>query len=1148
MNLPLVFRSRFSDTYSLLRSLPLLLAFSLPLNAATYYVDYASGNDAGTGGSAETAWKHCPGDAAAGGVAAGMSLAPGDTVLFKGGVTYVFTGQTGIALRSNGAFGSPITYDGNSAGTWGTGRAIFTDQHGAASLTAFSASQPASYLIFKHLEIAAIGGSASLPADAGSAVAPRFGGGIAFAAGASNTTIENCVFRDLGYAFNQKPMGATSIAGTAITLRGATAVTINNCDFSRLTLGVDLSGTASASNVKITSCTFRDSIVWPLEIPASAVSGVSIYSCTEGTNSSFSRSAWTGYGESPRVSSYSVAAGGSVTLTASASATPAASFQWQKDGQPIVGASNQTLTRSAVSLADAGVYTVTATNAAGSAVSHEAVLTVTGSAAEILAPAFTTHPVSQTVATSSTVSFTVAVSGSPTPTIQWFRDGATSAGWTGSTLTLPSVSSSDAGNYVAVATNTVGSVTSNSASLVVTNDTTTSPSGTAPVITAHPESQTAAPLSTVILSVTASGSPTPTIQWFRDGVTYSSWTGSSLVLYGVSSADAGNYVAHATNSAGSVMSNAASLTVGTTTPPPPATTAPVITTQPVSQTVASLGSVTFSVAASGSPTPTIQWFRNGTALAGATQNTLALSNVSSTDAGNYLAVASNSAGSATSNTATLTVESSTSTPPPTSTPPSTSAPVITSQPTSQTVEALSTVIFSVTATGSPTPTIQWYRDGVTYGSWAGSSLVIYGASSADAGNYTAVATNSAGSVTSNPATLTIGSSTVPPPTSTPEAIAPVIVTQPVSLSVDRHGTATFTVVATGTPAPTYTWYRNGITFPGWTNATLTLSAVTSNDAGAYTVVVTNAAGTVTSNAATLSIAKGKSDFRQIVGDDSTVGSTPQRSDVVGGSRLVNLSVRSTAGSGNDSLIVGFVVSGGSEKSLLIRGSGPALDSFGVSGVLSDPTLALYSGSALLAANDDWSAATDAASIAPASASAGAFTLPEASRDAALLTNVSSGAYTGQVSGKDSASGIALIELYDLAPNTQARLVNVSVRTIVTAAGEAPVIGFVVAGTEPKRLLVRAIGPALAAFGLSDTIADPQLEIYEGSTRLQHNDNWAGSAELEDAFARVGAFPLADAAGKDAALLVTAAPGAYTAVVSGVNNASGTVLVEVYELP
>ena len=112
--------------------------------------------------------------------------------------------------------------------------------------------------------------------------------------------------------------------------------------------------------------------------------------------------------------------------------------------------------------------------------------------------------------------------------------------------------------------------------------------------------------------------------------------------------------------------------------------------------------------------------------------------------------------------------------------------------------------------------------------------------------------------------------------------------------------------------------------------------------------------------------------------------------------------------------------------------------------------------------------------------------------------------------------------------------------------DAPNVGFVVAGTAPRRVMIRAVGPTLRDFGVADSISDPQLELFRGVTRIDHNDNW-GEAKLSTLFAEVGAFALAGKASRDAVLQVSLAPGAYTVVVTGVNGSQGTGLVEVYDL-
>jgi hypothetical protein len=158
-----------------------------------------------------------------------------------------------------------------------------------------------------------------------------------------------------------------------------------------------------------------------------------------------------------------------------------------------------------------------------------------------------------------------------------------------------------------------------------------------------------------------------------------------------------------------------------------------------------------------------------------------------------------------------------------------------------------------------------------------------------------------------------------------------------------------------------------------------------------------------------------------------------------------------------------------------------------------------------------------------------------------------GSYTVQISGV-TGTGIALAELYDTAPAIGARLANVSARAQVGTGGGILIAGFAISGNVPKQVLIRGVGPALAGFGVAGTLTDPRLDLYRGTTVVQSNDNWGGGTALTAAFSRTGAFALSNAASRDAALLVTLAPGSYTAQVSGVNSTTGVALVEVYEVP
>ena len=256
------------------------------------------------------------------------------------------------------------------------------------------------------------------------------------------------------------------------------------------------------------------------------------------------------------------------------------------------------------------------------------------------------------------------------------------------------------------------------------------------------------------------------------------------------------------------------------------------------------------------------------------------------------------------------------------------------------------------------------------------------------------------------------------------------------------------------------------------------------------------------------------------------------------------------------LIVGAAVTGGS-KAVLLRGVGPALAVFGVTGVLADPRLEVHADVAgrdtIVASNNDW-ASGGAATLRAAFAAVGAFDFADsASRDAALLTTID-GPRTIHVVDTAGRRGVTLIELYDTDLAGASRLTNLSARNFVGTGDAALIAGFVVSGNVPKRLLIRGVGPRLAAFGVAGVLADPKLELFlsEGgrSTLFAVNDNWSeiGAAPARAAFAAVGAFDLADAASRDAAMVVVVPAGAFTAQVSGVAGMTGEALVEIYELP
>ena len=160
--------------------------------------------------------------------------------------------------------------------------------------------------------------------------------------------------------------------------------------------------------------------------------------------------------------------------------------------------------------------------------------------------------------------------------------------------------------------------------------------------------------------------------------------------------------------------------------------------------------------------------------------------------------------------------------------------------------------------------------------------------------------------------------------------------------------------------------------------------------------------------------------------------------------------------------------------------------------------------------------------------------------------LAAGALDNPAAGQDAVAMDDFMYGEPLPLVSDARLLNVSVRGQAGGANGALIAGIVIGGTQPKTVLVRAVGPTLAGFGVSGALTNPQLGVFSGSLSIASNDDWGNNVEVAQASARVGAFPLT-AASADAALLVVLNPGSYTLVASGVNNGAGQVLVEVYEV-
>ncbi len=842
-------------------------------------------------------------------------------------------------------------------------------------------------------------------------------------------------------------------------------------------------------------------------------------------------------------------AGGTVNLVVAASGTPAPTFQWFKNSVAMSGFTNSTLSMVSITTNDNATYSASATNVAGSATSNTVTLVVTAPSAppppvtppspSTVAPTFSQQPsASQTVATGASVSFAVQVSGSPAPTIQWQKSGVAIGGATNATFSILGATTNDSGTYLAVATNAAGTVSSNPGVLTVSAPVVppvAPPVSTnvAPTFTTQPvASQTVGTGASATLVIEVSGSPVPTIQWHKNGSVIVGATNATLSLIGATTGDSGTYLAVATNLAGTIASNSSSLSVSSPVAPPPATNpplvqppqgggasqAPAIVGQPTpTQTLIAGSSARLTVVATGNPSPTFQWRKNGTLLIGATNAALSLNGVTARDAATYSVLVSNAAGAVASTNAVLVVNS---------------GPVFTVQPATQAITLGAKAIFTVAVSAIPGADLQWMKNGAIIAGATKSVLSIDAVVAADLATYAVVATNPVGSATSAEAALVI-------------AAPPVFTLQPTNQTVAVHADVTFAVSATGGPAPTFQWKKNGANIIGATNSTLLLRDVEKANEAYYTVEATNSSGWAVSNRAVL-----------VVNSTSSQGATgglppeiapPPPLDTSSRARIINLSVRAKVGGAAEGLIVGFVINGSAPKSMLLRGVGPALTAFGVPDALSDPSMALYSGAVLSLANDDWRTSANASQIIEAGTRLGAFGLPEGGADAAILAALEAGAYTVQVIGKNAGSGVSLVEVYDAAQDNPASLVNLSVRTYVGTGADAPNLGFVVGGTGSKRVVIRAVGPTLAVFGVAGVIADPQIELFRDGVLLDRNDNWGGSTSLSAVFEQIGAFGFRDSGSRDAALVATLDPGAYTVVVSGVGGSAGIALVEVYDV-
>jgi len=257
--------------------------------------------------------------------------------------------------------------------------------------------------------------------------------------------------------------------------------------------------------------------------------------------------------------------------------------------------------------------------------------------------------------------------------------------------------------------------------------------------------------------------------------------------------------------------------------------------------------------------------------------------------------------------------------------------------------------------------------------------------------------------------------------------------------------------------------------------------------------------------------------------------------------LLNISTRLQVLTSDKVLIGGFIITGTDPKKIIIRGIGPSLS--GVGAVLQNPTLELHQGSVTLAMNDDWKenqSQVEATTIPPTN-----------DFESAIVITLNPGAYTAVLAGKNNGTGVGVVEVYDLAPAANSKLANISTRGFVDSGANVMIGGLIVDGGTGggfARVILRAIGPSLAAAGIQGVLPDPTLELHDASGAIvASNDNWKTRPDGSSQQGEIEATSVPPSSDAESALVQNLVPGNYTAIVRGTGNTSGIAVVEAYTL-
>jgi DNA-binding beta-propeller fold protein YncE len=525
---------------------------------------------------------------------------------------------------------------------------------------------------------------------------------------------------------------------------------------------------------------------------------------------------------------------------------------------------------------------------------------------------------------------------------------------------------------------------------------------------------------------------------------------------------------------------------GGAAPSAPMLSAPVITTQPVSQEVAPGAAVLFSVTDAANPAPTYQWDLNGFPIPGATLQSYSIPAAFAPQAGTYTVEVTNSQGSATSDPATLTVDA---------------PPAVGESPQSVSVVEGNNAGFTVTGSGVPAPAYQWEVSSNAGLSWADlmdgtyvsgattPSLELLGVTTALDGNeYECSLTNTSGSATSAYATLDV-------------TLPFVIVTQPASQAVNAGSDVVLVVEALGDSPYSYQWTFNGTPISGATGATLSLKGVQPSNAGSYQVIVTGGSGeSESSNAAALAVNP----------DSKLVFSSEPASEIV--------------------------ASGGT---VVFTATAPSL------GLVSN--LAKPSGwSSMVSAAATFQWRFNGANLTDGGGISGS-TGPQLVISGAGPNNVGDYACIVTTGGVSTQTNTASLLLGST--SNPGYLVNFSARGFVGTGQNILIGGFYIGGNTSCTVLIQALGPALGALGVTGALQHPALAIHDSTGATMYaNTGWGSSQLLLNAAAAAYAQPPLQMNSGDSEVLLTLPPGGYTAEISGADGGTGIALCAMYQIP